>query len=302
MKKSNQINMSDESKLEILQNSGGTIPDSKNNFDAELGTPTTIGSERIAGFHKLLDLKYPVFYFIKDIEGTAQIVTDILGKRHLVIISPLVKARPENHIPDFAHELCHAKFSEELDSIFSTLRFPRKYRNLSGEERSNFVRNAQIAEICQAYVDVWINDLRFEIDPSLTIEENDGVIRGIKIIAESGDMSLLTKPTAVISLAMVLAEQRRHKLKMPNILSIMKTYGREFDKINKLRDMMMKLPRITNGEGRFLPDIREKAIKAFEENAQKVSDILGYPIKPYLIDEPLEGGGMIKVWDFETKL
>ena len=42
---------------------------------------------------------------------------------------------------------------------------------------------------------------------------------------------------------------------------------------------------------------------SIQELAQKVSNILGCPIKPFLVTEPLVEGGeeLIWVWDFEEK-
>lgn len=180
--------------------------------------------------------------------------------------------------------MCHAKFSEQLDPIFSTVRFSRKYGKLSEEEYAEFAKKAQMVELCQSYVDVWINDLRFEIDPDLTREENDSVIENVKKAVEFGDSSIVKDPRITIAIAMVLAEQRRHKLKMPNVLSIMKMYGKEWQKINDLRDMMAKLPRITDGNGDFLPDIKEMALKSFEESLTEGSK------------------EQVRVWDFEERL
>lgn len=295
--------MNQESQPIIPEDAANASPTPANEFERQLGTPTSVRLEQLDDFSKQLGIQYPVSYYVRNLRGTAEILTDISGKRHMILMSPLVNANPQGYIPDITHELCHAKFSEQLDPIFSTVRFPRKYGQLSEQEYAEFAKNAQLVELCQSYVDIWINDLRFEIDPDLTLEENDSVLENAKSAVEFGDPSIVTDPRKAISIAMVLAEQRRHKLKMPNVVSIMKMYGKEWQKIIKLRDMMATLPRFTDGKGNFLPDIKDIALKSFEENAQKVSDILGYPIKPYLIDESLTEGGeeKIKVWDFEEK-
>jgi hypothetical protein len=277
--------------------------DSVNDFDAQLGTPIDIEIQEADDFSKKLDIQYPVLYYVRNFRGTAQIITDISSKRHLIFISPFVNESKKDYVPDIAHELCHAKFSEQLDPIFSTVRFSRKYGQLSGDEYAEFSKKAPFVELCQSYVDIWINDLRFEIDPKLTQEENDQVISFANKAVESDDRSIITDPRKIISIAMVLAEQKRHKLRMPKILKIMKAYGNEWKKVTQLRDMMLKLPHLTDGKGNFLPEIRDLAINSLEENAKRVSDILNCPIIPFIIDEPLIEGGeeKIKVWDFEKR-
>jgi hypothetical protein len=58
--------MSGETRPEIPEDASGTISSPKNDLDSQLGTPTTIDSERVKDFSDQLNLKYPVLYFIKN--------------------------------------------------------------------------------------------------------------------------------------------------------------------------------------------------------------------------------------------
>ena len=155
-----------------------------------------------------------------------------------------------------------------------------------------------LIELCQTYVDVWINDMRFEIDKILTLKENTVTFESLKFILKQGRVDVLYQPRYLIAFAMILSDIKRHGLKMINVSDFIKAFGDRWHYVKLLRDMMTTLPKLTNGKGEFLPDIKEKALNSFEVNARFVAKTLKLDINPTLVDETDSNGRINTLWTF----
>lgn len=266
----------------------------------DLGAPTSIDSPRVGNFLGKIDIKYPIEYRRVQLRGTAEIYTDTKNKRHIIRVSPGVASNPDSYVPDIAHEICHAKFSEQLEPIFSTVRFSPKYDSASIDEGSDFIEKAREMELSQAFVDIWIDDMMSEIEKDITKEYCETTSKSIDRSIDLMLVDHLRTNHYILAVAMNLAEAKRHKIKIKNIKA-MQFYGNnEWQRIRKLRDFMAQLPKITDGKGNFLDGIKETALLEFEKGAQFVARQFKCNIEPRLIERESIVSGEQKyfVWDF----
>lgn len=274
-------------------------PDQQNKHEAI----ENFGNEKLNNFANSLHIKWKIN--VTDEEGRlgAAIHSNPFEKTHEILLSKNIRQNIEDNLPDITHELCHARFSEELDPIYSTIRFPKHYGELAQDSREykDFVAKARMIETTQAWVDIWINELRNNLWPELTAEENDKTMASLSKLQQTGNLLSYWNDKYTLMVAMILAEQTRNKGKLYPIAPIKNALGNEWRKIKKLQDLFEKLPHFTNGKTNFTEQAKTKGLVEFERVVREVAIIFNYPIRPTIKREALTPGAEenVNVWDFK---
>ena len=269
--------------------------DQQNSYEAI----ENLGIEKLTSFAKKLGIKWKIIVTYQEGMLGAVIHSNPFEKTHEITLGKNKENNIADSLPDIAHELCHARFSEELDPIYSTVRFPRHYGELApdGLEYKDFISKAHMVETTQAWVDIWINELRYNLWPELTAQEND---RSMAMLSKFGDnFQRYWNDKYSLMVAMILAEQRRNKGKLYQIAHIKNALGNEWKKIKKLQDLFEKLPRFTNKGVDFTEQAKTVGLIELERVAKEVAKIFHYPITPNIKKEAIASGEDVNVWDFK---
>ena len=259
------------------------------------------GIEKLTNFVRSLGIKWKIVVTYKGGMHGAAMLTDPSNKTHEILLSTNIMHNIKDNLPDIAHELCHARFSEELDPIYSALLFQGHYGKLepNSQESKNFTRKKNMLETCQSWVDIWINELRNNLWPELTVQDSDRFMEGLSRLQQTGNLLRYWDDTHTLVLAMILAEQKIYKGREYAIGFLMKALGNEWRKVKKLRDLFEKLPRFTNGGLQFTEQAKMNGLVEFERVVREVAKIFNYPIRPTIKKELVPSGERVNVWDFE---
>ena len=156
-----------------------------------------------------------------------------------------------------------------------------------------------MVETTQAWVDIWINELRNNLWPELTAEENDKTMASLSNLAQTGNLQSHWNDKYTLMVAMILAEQTRSKGKLYPIAPIKNALGNEWRKVKKLQDLFEKLSRFTNGKTDFTEQAKINGLMELERVAREVALIFNYPIRPTIKKDTGLSGETANVWDFK---
>lgn len=238
---------------------------------------------------KKLGIVWPISYKLKNDVETCMVVSDESTKTHEIWVHPGVLRQPDVFDVDIMHELSHAKVSETVDPTFSTINFSEhSLKGWDGEQAAEFRKQAGELRMAWLHVDIWINDVRDAQWPELTKKDILNFLESFRKLASNGAKELIQRLDTKVSVAMNISDAKRHlsKNKQPDEQIYLRQYAAQD------RQIIVQLTNHFNS----LPKLRENKkenLKILEDSVQKVAQILGLSIKPFLLEE---NGRM--VWDF----
>ncbi len=239
---------------------------------------------------KKIGIEWPITFLVKDDINTCMVVSDEIDRTHEIWILQAVLQNPDIYDVDVMHELSHAKISETVDPTFSTINFStNSLEGHDGDRAQEFRKLAVELRTAWLHVDIWINDARDAVWPELTKKDILSFFDNFKKLADAGHKDFIERLDTVIAVATNMSEAKRHlsKKQQPDPQAVMRRYTNV-----AVRQLIVKL---TN-HFETLPKLGEdktKNLKILEQSVQKVAQILGFSIKPFMVEE----NGRI-VWDF----
>lgn len=236
-----------------------------------------------------IGLTWPVTFLVKNDIETCMVVSNEKTQTHEIWVHPGVLQQPDVFDVDVMHELSHAKVSETVDPTFSTINFSKhSLEGWDGEQAAEFRKQASELRMAWLHVDIWINDARDAVWPELTKKDILNFLESFRKLASSGAKDFIQRIDTKISVAMNISDAKRHlsKNKQPDEQVYLRQYtAQDRQLIVQLTNHFNTLPKL--GED------KKENLKILEGSVQKVAQILGFSIKPVLLEE---NGRM--VWDF----
>lgn len=235
-----------------------------------------LGPEQIlASYIHQLGLQWRVVLTVDPARDRLSIVSRKDGQEHRIFFPP---GHTEAFRCDLVHELIHAKFAEAIDPIFSSIYFQRS----ADINDPVFRQKAQMVYYAQMPVEVWVADYMNRVDRNLTTEDVTTWLRAIDQIP--GPELRRFAAETVIGYAVNYAQIRRTGIKgydrqENRVLQKMQAFlGRKAEQIGRqLGRYYRELP--------LLPMNATQAIPIFEQATQETAKIVGFPIKPSLVQE-----------------
>lgn len=236
-----------------------------------------------------IGLTWPVTFLIKDDIETCMVVSDAKTQTHEIWVHSDVLRKPEVFDVDVMHEISHAKVSETVDPTFSTINFSEHALvGWDGDRAAEFRKQAAELRMAWLHVDIWINDVRDAEWPELTKKDILNFLESFRKLAVNGANDLIQRLDTKISVAMNMSDAKRHlsKNKQPDGQIYLRQYS------NQDRQLIVKLTNHFSTLPKLGADKKEN-LKILENSVQKVAQILGFSIKPFMVEE----NGQV-VWDF----
>jgi len=233
-----------------------------------------IEKSELKPFEKRLALKWEIRYFLAPGEATCRIVCDAKNRVHEIWINKTAARGPVAQ-PDIIHELCHAALAERIDPAFSSIYFTKRCGELTGEDRREFYQRGRMLYCAWSHTDIWVNDLRHELWPELTISDHQSYADGFLALLRSGNIEFICMTENLLGLAQYQAERERHSSGGPDLFSVPGIrIGRE---IAELAEFFKSLPRL-----KFKP---RKDLKLLAKSVSRAAKILKLPIDPRMVYE-----------------
>jgi hypothetical protein len=146
--------------------------------------------------HPLLYLTWQVQVFVTDDEEI-RIFSDVDEQVHNIYAGQKRFNDPEVYRAGWYHELAHAAHAELLDPLFSS-----PYLSAIHEEEDQLFKDEFLMfQDCWQLVDIWIDDMLQQIDPSLKQEDLQLFINSIE--------SILLAKDYVVSILLKLQQSRK---------------------------------------------------------------------------------------------
>jgi hypothetical protein len=229
-----------------------------------------------------LGLKWQVTYILAPKETTCRVSSYPEIKKHKIWVHSEVISHRLLFLPDLVHELCHCKLAEEIDPIFSTFSFPKRYQKLEGQKAKNFKIASEMLYLAFSLVDIWVNDLRHSLWPELTLKDYESYSRALLFFAKEEFWPAIGRfietPENILGIALYLADNKRRSFLPVDLTLLFKHLSKENKMfIQRLANFYSSLP--------YLSYKRESDLKTLEKSVKKVVKLLGFPISPKLIEE-----------------
>lgn len=180
---------------------------------------------------------------------------------------------------DIVHELTHAKLAETIDPIFSTIRFHSSY----DIDDPTFRQQARMVYFAQMPVEVWVADHMHTVDPSLVQEDVSSWFESVLQIPGETLRQRFAQET-MMTYAINYADIRRHDMRgfgkqERRVFAKLEAFlGPDAAKVAKrLARHFKELPQ--------LPTDPTHAIPLLEQKTQETAQIIGFPIRPTLVED-----------------
>lgn len=234
---------------------------------------------------KKLGIEWELVFEVNETVDTCRIISDEKARQHTILLTPEVLQAPEFYKVDTYHELSHAKLSEEFDPAFSTLYFARD--DSQGEdyfESPEFGQKTTYLYRAWAHVDIWVNEVRHEHWPDLTMKDIESFFDSAQNVAKSGHRDKLAEFETTLGAALNFAEMERtlSKVKRKKLEGAKSAFLKLFDSKSRARiiglaNIIKRFPELTEN--------REENLKILETSVQDVAKYLKLPIKPRMVEQ-----------------
>lgn len=237
----------------------------------------------LRSYEEKLELHWAVQYSLKPRIDAPKVNCFPKQHRHEVWV-----ASAEIFLPDVVQVLCKAHLGENIDGLFATAVFARKYGKLQGHEWEKFAQKGKMFNLAWTVSDVWASDLRHRNWPDLTYADHETFNKVMAALSLAGRAHIFNDNMLLLAgLAYQLAEIKRLGTTssddgLAEIFVALSAGTKEV--IGELAKIYEQLPSLTYD--------RDQDLQTLEKGVQDVSKALNFPISPRIIEE--DGR---KVWE-----
>ncbi len=226
-----------------------------------------------------LRLHWPINYKKDDEAVTCKIASNPLTKRHVITLPSRAAEDFASWRPSAAHELCHAWLAENVDPIFATWKFPRRYSQFVNQELAEFEHRAREMYLAASFLmDVWVNDLRHDHWPELSQQEVTDIATDLQLAVRGGHVRKLCDPNRVMAIVLHVVCSERHGGRPAQMKEVYEALpGDIVQVIHEAVNFMRPMPR--------LPTERHAALRMLEQYVQQLLALLNASFVPRLVEE-----------------